>query len=122
MSAHQILINLLGTKCINCGGIENLEIHHKDHDHNNNELNNLELFCKSCHRREHTRERIELKGGIDNKYILRADIDGENAEEFTYVKTYYGLKNDSEVVRLTIHRIYEGLNKNSPDSKINQKI
>lgn len=28
-------------------------IHHKDHDHYNNELGNLELLCKRCHQIEH---------------------------------------------------------------------
>lgn len=28
-------------------------VHHKDHNRNNNDLNNLELLCKRCHQLEH---------------------------------------------------------------------
>lgn len=28
-------------------------VHHKDHDHFNNEMSNLELLCKRCHQIEH---------------------------------------------------------------------
>ena len=29
-------------------------VHHKDHDHSNHELSNLELLCKRCHQLEHS--------------------------------------------------------------------
>jgi len=28
-------------------------IHHKDHDHTNNDISNLQLLCKRCHQLEH---------------------------------------------------------------------
>ncbi len=28
-------------------------IHHKDHNHFNNDIDNLQLLCKSCHAKEH---------------------------------------------------------------------
>jgi len=40
-------------KCIKCGTTENLLIHHKDLDHFNNSLSNLEVMCLSCHMRLH---------------------------------------------------------------------
>ena len=40
-------------KCEYCESIKNLEVHHKDHNRNNNELENLILLCKSCHKKEH---------------------------------------------------------------------
>ena len=49
------LTNLRGHKCEKCGLSEwlgnpiPLEIHHKDGDHLNNELDNLELNCPNCH-------------------------------------------------------------------------
>lgn len=49
------LVNLRGHRCENCGNIEwlgqpiTLEVHHKDGDHLNNELDNLELLCPNCH-------------------------------------------------------------------------
>lgn len=49
------IINLRGRKCECCGLTEwlgepiNLEIHHIDGDHNNNELENIQLLCPNCH-------------------------------------------------------------------------
>lgn len=49
------IINLRGRKCENCGIVEwlgqpiNLEIHHIDGNHNNNELENIQLLCPNCH-------------------------------------------------------------------------
>jgi 5-methylcytosine-specific restriction endonuclease McrA len=39
--------------CERCGSDENLLVHHKDRDRTNNDLDNLELLCKSCHQKEH---------------------------------------------------------------------
>lgn len=49
------IIDLRGRKCEKCGLTEwfdkpiNLEIHHIDGDHYNNELNNIQLLCPNCH-------------------------------------------------------------------------
>lgn len=49
------IINLRSRKCEKCGLTEwlgqpiNLEIHHIDGDHNNNELSNIQLLCPNCH-------------------------------------------------------------------------
>lgn len=49
------LIKLRGRKCENCGAEEwlgqpiNLEVHHIDGNHYNNELSNLQLLCPNCH-------------------------------------------------------------------------
>lgn len=49
------IINLRGRKCENCGIVKwlgqpiNLEIHHIDGNHNNNELENIQLLCPNCH-------------------------------------------------------------------------
>lgn len=43
-------------KCNRCGYDELpaiLDVHHKDHDHQNNSLANLELLCPNCHAIEH---------------------------------------------------------------------
>jgi hypothetical protein len=36
-------------KCSQCESTNNLVIHHKDFDHFNNSLNNLEVLCNHCH-------------------------------------------------------------------------
>lgn len=38
-----------------------LDIHHKDHNHTNNDISNLETICHNCHRLEH----IKLQQDID---------------------------------------------------------
>ena len=49
------LVALRGNYCAGCGLSEwqqqsiPLEVHHKDGDHLNNELDNLELLCPNCH-------------------------------------------------------------------------
>lgn len=40
-------------RCITCGNQEKLCVHHKDFDHGNNLINNLEVLCVSCHMRLH---------------------------------------------------------------------
>lgn len=42
--------------CCKCGksvGLDNSNVHHKDHIHFNNDLQNLEIRCVKCHRIEH---------------------------------------------------------------------
>lgn len=54
-STLKAIINLRGRKCECCGFTEwlgkpiNLEIHHIDGNHNNNELENIQLLCPNCH-------------------------------------------------------------------------
>jgi hypothetical protein len=57
-NAHQTAktINKLILKkdsCEICGSIKNLDIHHKDHNWKNNNLDNLICLCRSCHMKEH---------------------------------------------------------------------
>lgn len=43
-------------KCSICGYnrlIEVLEVHHKDNNHNNNDLSNLTILCPTCHVEQH---------------------------------------------------------------------
>jgi len=56
------LFALLGNKCDICGKIGKLDIHHIDgkgtkykHEEKNNNLNNLQVLCKKCCRREDAR-------------------------------------------------------------------
>ena len=49
------LLELKGKKCERCGygKSEILQVHHKNKKHNDNNLENLELICPSCHYEEH---------------------------------------------------------------------
>lgn len=46
-------LSLDDLRCERCNSEENLLVHHKDRNRHNNELDNLELLCKSCHQLEH---------------------------------------------------------------------
>lgn len=39
--------------CERCGSTDNLLVHHRDHNHYNNDPMNLETLCKRCHQIEH---------------------------------------------------------------------
>lgn len=52
----RIVYSNLGSICKKCKGIKNLNVHHKDHDPNNNFLSNLLLLCNKCHMNLHQTE------------------------------------------------------------------
>lgn len=57
-NAHQTakMINKLilkKDKCDICGSTKSLDIHHKDHNWKNNNLDNLMCLCRSCHMKIH---------------------------------------------------------------------
>lgn len=57
------LLEINGTSCQRCRypKYEILQIHHKDRNRSNNELENLELICPNCHYEEHYLEKSWLK-------------------------------------------------------------
>lgn len=71
VKSQQILkIRLLkerGKKCERCdyAKYEILQVHHKNRDRNNNELNNLELICPNCHYEEHFLKNSWLKNNLE---------------------------------------------------------
>ena len=54
------LFNERGKTCERCGydKPEILQVHHKDRNHSNNVLNNLELVCPNCHCEEHYLKKV----------------------------------------------------------------
>jgi ribosomal protein S27AE len=42
-----------GYECENCGATEDIEVHHRDRNHCNNELDNLIVLCSDCHNTVH---------------------------------------------------------------------
>jgi 5-methylcytosine-specific restriction endonuclease McrA len=46
--AHVFAVH--GERCGRCGAVGvPLEVHHRDHDHTNNAISNLQPLCRSCH-------------------------------------------------------------------------
>lgn len=60
------LLKERGTKCERCGydKFEILQVHHKDKNRANNNLDNLELICPNCHYEDHFLEKSWLKNFI----------------------------------------------------------
>lgn len=58
------------SKCERCdyNKIEILQIHHKNRNRNDNNLDNLEILCPNCHYEEHYLEKSWLKKDLE-KYI-----------------------------------------------------
>ncbi|MGF7145282.1 5-methylcytosine-specific restriction endonuclease McrA [Anaerotaenia torta] len=61
-----------GKKCNRCGSKEKLEVHHKDRDHHNNEIENLEVLCKTCHTKLHYGEYIQARDPVTGRFIRMA--------------------------------------------------
>lgn len=63
------LINIKGKKCERCGydKYEILQIHHKDRNRKNNNIENLELICPNCHYEEHYLKKSWLRGHLEKK-------------------------------------------------------
>lgn len=57
------LLVLRGNTCELCGynKTEILQVHHKDRNRQNNNLNNLKLICPNCHYEEHYSEKSWLR-------------------------------------------------------------
>ncbi len=57
------LLKIHGNNCQRCGyhKTEILQVHHKDKNRQNNELDNLELICPNCHYEKHYLEKSWLK-------------------------------------------------------------
>lgn len=68
--------------CTKCGYKEHpeiLEVHHKDRNRNNNDIDNLELLCPNCHMWEHY---IQKDGRYKNKGV-HVPMVGEDALQAT---------------------------------------
>lgn len=46
-------------RCVECGAVDGLCVHHIDGNHGNDSLDNLQWMCMSCHSRLHARVRKE---------------------------------------------------------------
>lgn len=72
-ATHEIARNineliLKKDSCEKCGKSEGmLDIHHKDNDENNNNLDNLTCLCRSCHNKTHRPAKRCSINGCNNK-------------------------------------------------------
>lgn len=62
------------SSCEICGATKDLEVHHKDKNHSNNNPNNLMTVCSSCHQRVHNQSLTSLYG---DKIIAITELEEE---------------------------------------------
>jgi 5-methylcytosine-specific restriction endonuclease McrA len=67
-------IRYYGKMCMRCNSTENIHVHHKDRNRKNNELENLEVLCKTCHDLEHLEERKiqQLRDEKTGRFLKRS--------------------------------------------------
>lgn len=61
---NQLILNK--TECELCGKKTKLDIHHIDNNESNNNLNNLQALCRSCHMKAHRPKKICKVNGCNN--------------------------------------------------------
>lgn len=62
------------SSCEICGATKDLEVHHKDKNHSNNNPNNLMTVCSSCHQKVHNQSLTSLYG---DKIIAITELEKE---------------------------------------------
>lgn len=56
---RSLAVQYLGGACQQCGSTQNLQIHHKNGNWRDENIQNLVLLCKNCHRQKHKAEFTE---------------------------------------------------------------
>lgn len=61
-----------GKECGRCQSEDKLEVHHKDRNRSNNEIENLEVLCRECHVDEHKGENKRTRNPITGRFVSMA--------------------------------------------------
>lgn len=85
-------------ECAVCQSAENLEVHHKDRDRSNNHIDNLQILCTPCHRKQHVlypgeamvnknfQIPLSLKQWIEAEAVRRSAATGEKVSTAEVVR------------------------------------
>lgn len=103
MSAHQILVHLLGDKCVSCGSTQNLHLHHKDGDRKNNNIANIELLCERCHYEKHATNFFIKKNQTDSDLSI-VWVERKIKDQLLQLKANENLKTINTVVIKLLER------------------
>lgn len=60
LKVRKIILQRDNHKCVKCGGVFSLQVHHLNYDHHLNEMEHLDdlvTLCKKCHKKEHKGEK-----------------------------------------------------------------
>ena len=105
--AYEILrkTKIFGDKCSICGSQEDLVLHHKDFNRQNNELDNIQLLCKTCHMKAHggslKRNHVEKMLEPRKMKVLSSKVKAEIYDAFVEKATQQGISH-SELLRKLI--------------------
>lgn len=87
MSLNQKLIIARGRKCEQCGITQwlgqpiNLEVHHIDFNHQNNNEENLILLCPNCHSYTENHSKNIYQNNVSEEELVQALLDCESIRE-----------------------------------------
>ena len=84
-------------KCIQCGSTDCIQVHHKDGDCKNNNLNNLKILCQICHYKEHKK----LGFGKGSRLVLELE---ENEHQKFKEKSLSQKKSMRDILRMLIKK------------------
>jgi hypothetical protein len=70
--------NNLPIQCEECGNTKNLDTHHIDMDKTNNEIENLILLCRSCHKNKHIGGEKNHRAKLKNHQVVEIFINSLN--------------------------------------------
>lgn len=74
------------SSCEICGATKDLEVHHKDKNHSNNNPNNLMTVCSSCHQKVHNQSLTSLYG---DKIIAITELEKEEEVFDLEIENYH---------------------------------
>lgn len=81
-----------GNVCEKCGNSEHLDLHHKDKNRRNNELDNIEVLCRSCHMK--TRDKFPIRNKQKHKHTLKSIKKMSMVRKEAWERGLYNFKRD----------------------------
>ena len=64
--------------CIDCGAVDRLHIHHKNKNHRDNRIENLEFVCPKCHKKRHPQKQGEEQRRKISEALKKARAEGRH--------------------------------------------
>jgi hypothetical protein len=113
---HDFVRKLLGNKCSLCSSQIDLEIHHKDGNKQNSELENLQLLCKSCHTKTHIGRHYHVKKNDRERVTTLVSFESEvlrKSDEIVQKRMLVGIRTRSALISYALQRVFKDIPKNT---------
>jgi len=117
-----------GLKCDNCGLKDPrvLEIHHKNKNHNDNNIKNLQVLCCNCHRLQHISKEsfiVSSKTVYNTPVNIQIKQKGSKSKAFTIYSTNMSLDYIIDIIQLELKKLWREKNRSiNLDNTINMNI